>query len=390
MKRSHQSSGENQECTKLAEEKVSSPKKRKGGVALCPSEKPRAQKRACLSEGLPKASPIERLKRRQAWSESDKYTAGKRKRLNDQDRWLLDSKVTDWLNKNRNEPESFSSASSSSSLYVPDRPESGRPEFLKKLNSDTHLAKYNLGNLIGCGSFGQVVAATRKMAIKFVAKASVREFKELNGQRIPAEAYLQYKAQHHHVIKIYEIFTTENHYVYVIERPEICKDLFDVLQMKVFLAENEARRYFAQILQANINCEENGIIHRDLKPENILLDMRNDEIKLIDFGLASEVQDEPFNKYRGTNAYTPPEYIKTGRYDGCQGTVWQMGILLVEILSPVMAFDKPEHALKMGPRIPEQISSEAKDLILSLLNTSPMDRPTLREVLEHPWFTMQD
>lgn len=62
----------------------------------------------------------------------------------------------------------------------------------------------------------------------------------------------------------------------------------------------------------------------------------------------------------GTNAYTPPEYIKTGRYDGCQGTVWQMGILLVEILSPVMAFDKPEHALKMGPRIPEQISSGNK------------------------------
>lgn len=121
----------------------------------------------------------------------------------------------------------------------------------------------------------------------------------MNGQRIPAEAYLQNKAQHHHVIKIYEIFATEEHYVYVMERPEICKDLFDVLQMKVFLAEKEARRYFAQILEANISCEENGVLHRDLKPENILLDMRNDEIKLIDFGLASEVQDEPFNTFRG-------------------------------------------------------------------------------------------
>lgn len=99
--------------------------------------------------------------------------------------------------------------------------------------------------------------------------------------------------------KIYEIFATEEHYVYVMERPEICKDLFDVLQMKVFLTEKEARRYFGQILEANISCEENGVIHRDLKPENILLDMCNDEIKLIDFGLASEVQDEPFNTFRG-------------------------------------------------------------------------------------------
>lgn len=62
----------------------------------------------------------------------------------------------------------------------------------------------------------------------------------------------------------------------------------------------------------------------------------------------------------GTNAYTPPEYISAGRYDGSQGTVWQVGILLVEILSPVMPFDKPEHALKMGPRIPEQLSSGNK------------------------------
>lgn len=62
----------------------------------------------------------------------------------------------------------------------------------------------------------------------------------------------------------------------------------------------------------------------------------------------------------GTNAYTPPEYISTGRYDGCQGTVWQVGILLVEILSPYMPFDKPEHALKMAPRIPEQLSSGDK------------------------------
>ena len=67
-----------------------------------------------------------------------------------------------------------------------------------------------------------------------------------------------------------------------------------------------------------------------------------------------------FDFVPGTNAYTPPEYINTGLYDGCQGTVWQVGILLVEILSPFMPFDKPEYALKMGPRIPEQLSSGDK------------------------------
>lgn len=58
----------------------------------------------------------------------------------------------------------------------------------------------------------------------------------------------------------------------------------------------------------------------------------------------------------GTNAYTPPEFFRTGKYDGCQGTVWQIGILLVETLSPVMAFDKPEQSLNMAPRLPEHLS----------------------------------
>ncbi|XP_029214176.2 serine/threonine-protein kinase pim-2-like [Acropora millepora] len=174
------------------------------------------------------------------------------------------------------------------------------------------------------------------------------------------------------------------------ERPEVCEDMFDILQQKIILSEKEARRYFSQILEANLNCERNGVLHRDIKPENILIDLRSDEAKLIDFGLASEVPEKPFNVFRGTNHYTPPEYFSTGQYDGCQGTVWQLGILLMELLSPVMAFDKPEQALSAQPRIPDHLSAEAKNLIASLLNTVPTNRPTLEEALRHPWFAVQD
>ena len=106
------------------------------------------------------------------------------------------------------------------------------------------------------------------------------------------------KAQHRHVIKIYEFFTVKDHYVFVMERPEICQDLFDVLRQKGTLTEKQAQKYFRQILEANINCEKNGVLHRDLKPENLLLDMRTDEVKLIDFGLASEIQGEPYHTFR--------------------------------------------------------------------------------------------
>jgi len=87
------------------------------------------------------------------------------------------------------------------------------------------------------------------------------------------------------------------------ERPEECKDLFDIIQDRNNenkpLTEKEVRRYFTQILEANIKCEDKGVVHRDIKPENILVDMRTDEAKLIDFGLASEIQREPFTSFRG-------------------------------------------------------------------------------------------
>lgn len=121
---------------------------------------------------------------------------------------------------------------------------------------------------------------------------------QLNGKQVPAEVYLLNKVQHNNVIKIYDFFATEDYYVYVMERPHICEDLRRFL-VKRTLSEDEARSYFSQIVEANISCEENGVVHRDLKPSNILVDLETDDVKLIDFGLASEIQYEPYNLFRG-------------------------------------------------------------------------------------------
>ena len=127
---------------------------------------------------------------------------------------------------------------------------------------------------------------------------------QINGQEIPAEAYLQRRAQNRHVINIYEVIDTDEYFVFVMERPESCKDMFDIIAERYnqnkTLTEREVRRYFGQIVQANINCEDQGVLHRDIKPENILVDMNSDEVKLIDFGLSSEVQQELLTKFRGT------------------------------------------------------------------------------------------
>ena len=129
---------------------------------------------------------------------------------------------------------------------------------------------------------------------------------QIHGREIPAEAYLQHRAESQYVISIYEVIDTDEYFVYVMEKPAKCKDMFDIIaelyKQNKTLTEREVRRYFSQILQANIICEENGVLHRDIKPENILVDTSTDEVKLIDFGLSSEVQQEPFTNFRGREA----------------------------------------------------------------------------------------
>ena len=135
------------------------------------------------------------------------------------------------------------------------------------------------------------------------SKLKLLLFFQTEGEQMPSEAYFMKKIQHPNVIKLYQYLSVDDFCIYIMERPASCQDLQRVLQ-KRRLTQKEARRYFKQIIEATICCEENGVIHRDLKPENILLDKESDEIKIIDFGLASRLQYEPCNKFRGKSSTT--------------------------------------------------------------------------------------
>lgn len=85
----------------------------------------------------------------------------------------------------------------------------------------------------------------------------------------------------------------------MLERPEDSSDLFDIMDVDDGMTEDDGRRFFTQILDATIQCEEQGILHRDIKPENIIVDLTNMDAKLTDFGLACETQEEPFRRFVG-------------------------------------------------------------------------------------------
>ena len=52
------------------------------------------------------------------------------------------------------------------------------------------------------------------------------------------------------------------------------------------LDEIDAARYMKQLFESIVHCHALGIVHRDIKSANIMFNEDDEELKLIDFGLA--------------------------------------------------------------------------------------------------------
>ncbi|HTB97034.1 MAG TPA: serine/threonine-protein kinase [Terracidiphilus sp.] len=107
------------------------------------------------------------------------------------------------------------------------------------------------------------------------------------------------------------------------------------------MSQDRAIRIAVQVLKALEYIHENGVVHRDLKPENIMVDA-NDNIKLIDFGIAGDsaarrLTYANFTATLGTADYISPEQVKGKRGDG-RSDIYAMGIILYEMLTGKQPF----------------------------------------------------
>lgn len=70
-------------------------------------------------------------------------------------------------------------------------------------------------------------------------------------------------------------------------------ELFDYILKHGRLQEDEARKFFRQLIEGISYIHSHNICHRDIKPENLLLDKDNN-IKISDFGLSAFVGGDTY------------------------------------------------------------------------------------------------
>lgn len=169
-------------------------------------------------------------------------------------------------------------------------------------------------------------------------------------------------------------------------------ELFNYIVDHGKMQEDKARMFFQQIVCAVEYCHRHKIVHRDLKPENLLLD-KHLHVKIADFGLSNIMTDGNFLKTScGSPNYAAPEVISGKLYAGPEVDVWSCGVILYVLLVGRLPFDDeyiPALFKKIAQgnyHVPQYLSSGAVRLIRKMLQVSPVNRITVQEIRQDPWF----
>jgi serine/threonine protein kinase len=247
---------------------------------------------------------------------------------------------------------------------------------------------------IGEGAFGRVFAARQissqmLFAIKEIRKMNVSSrAKEL---QIIAERNILMQASHQFITKLHYAFQTPTTFYFVLEFVG-GGDLCFHLNHGMHFCPEQIRLYLAEIVIALKSLHKLGVIYRDLKPENVLINT-NGHLKLADFGLARQIDQEAENSVCGTFAYLAPEMLEDGQQTFAVDW-WALGVLAYRLHFGSLPYQHPnyqrlrEMILKHEPHIPRNTDRVIGEFICDLLVKDPQHRlgSPGHDITRHPYF----
>ena len=258
------------------------------------------------------------------------------------------------------------------------------------------IGDYIVKHTIGKGTFSRVKLGINKytgekVAIKILDKLKIVEKEDL--ERIIREMRMLSELDNEHVIKVYQIYEDDNHYLIIMEYCE-GGELFNYIVEKQRLSENETAFFYYQIIKGVEYIHSKGIAHRDLKPENLLLD-KDKKIKIIDFGLSNYFDGiQKLETPCGSPCYASPEMVGGNKYNGFFIDVWATGIILFAMLCGYLPFEDDNNDILFKQILsgkinyPSYLNEISKDLLNKIIETEPEKRIKIEEIKKHPFYLL--
>ncbi|CAA2988191.1 CBL-interacting kinase 5-like [Olea europaea subsp. europaea] len=268
----------------------------------------------------------------------------------------------------------------------------------RKMENKGHILmkRYELGKLLGQGTFAKVYHARnlktgQSVAVKIIDKEKVMKIGLID--QIKREISVMRLVKHPNVVQLYEVMASKSNIYFAMEYVK-GGELFNKVA-KGRHKEEDARKYFQQLIAAVDFCHSQGVYHRDLKPENLLLDEAGN-LKVSDFGLSalleSKRQDGLLHTTCGTPAYVAPEVINKRGYDGEKADIWSCGVILFVLLAGYLPFhdsnlmEMYRKIRKSEFRCPQWFPHEVRKLLSRILDPNPFTRITVARLMENAWF----
>nr|XP_009410447.1 PREDICTED: CBL-interacting protein kinase 32 isoform X3 [Musa acuminata subsp. malaccensis] len=232
------------------------------------------------------------------------------------------------------------------------------------------VGKYELGRTIGEGTFAKVkfarnVETGEPVAIKILDKEKVLKHKLV--EQIKREIATMKLIKHPNVVRIYEVMGSKTK-IFIVLEFVTGGELFDKIANHGRMREDEARRYFQQLINAVDYCHSRGVYHRDLKDDGL------------------------FHTTCGTPNYVAPEVLNDRGYDGATADLWSCGVILFVLLAGYLPFEDSNLMILYNKisaadfTCPPWLSFGAMRLLARILDPNPMTRITIPEILEDDWF----
>jgi Tol biopolymer transport system component len=270
------------------------------------------------------------------------------------------------------------------------------------LTSGTRLGPYEVVEALGAGGMGEVYRARdtrlgRDVALKVLPEAFVRDTERM--ARFEREAKVLASLNHPNIGAMFGLEESQDVRALVMELVE-GPTLADRIKQGP-IPIDDALPLAKQIAEALEYAHEHGIIHRDLKPLNVKL-TREDQVKVLDFGLAKAVEGEAEQESQnsptlsavatrmgvllGTAPYMSPEQARGKRVDR-RADIWAFGCVLYEMVTGRCAFpgettsDTLAAVIRAEPdwtALPTSTPTRIRELLRRCLQKDPRQR--LRDI----------
>lgn len=252
------------------------------------------------------------------------------------------------------------------------------------------LARFNLLERLGEGSYGAVYKAEDKSSHEFRAIKIVPVEKELD--ELMNEIKILKKCNSEYITRYYGSYQHDDDVWIVME---YCGggSVSDIMvSANMTLTEELISVVSAAVLKGLVYLHKNKNIHRDVKCGNVLLTAAG-ACKLADFGVSAQLNNTLSKKRTliGTPFWMAPEVIKEDDYDS-KADVWSMGITAIEMAEgePPYCNIHPMRAIFLIPmRAPAKLRDQANwssifhDFIATCLTKKVADRPKADALMKH-------